>query len=252
MQKRGQVSVFAIVGVVLVILVALFFYARSEFGFFVEPTTFLSDKAKPIQDNLKECVDKSGAEALNTFGKQGGEFFPGRYRLYDGYYVKYFCWDIPGVPECTNRMPTIDEMLGELGRKIEIDVNSCVDKKLVESGFGYEVSAGLLTTSIDTTGNSLLITADYDVELRKGESKTTVNPVTISFDAPIEELYAVAVDIVNSEARVGSFEQLLYMLNERGQYIINVDKPYPDKIYKLNKKDSSFELWFAIEGERGV
>ena len=98
----------------------------------------------------------------------------------------------------------------------------------------------------------MTVRSDYDVKIIKGETQSTVRGVTLSYDVPLEELYAVAVDIVNSEANTGFFEQLLYMVNERGQYIINVDKPYPDKIYKVNKKDSDFEFWFAVEGERNI
>ena len=39
----------------------------------------------------------------------------------------------------------------------------------------------------------------------------------------------------------------LYYYNE---FKINLDKPYPDKIYKIQKKNSKFEFWLAVEGER--
>ena len=74
MQKRGQVSIFAIVGVILVILVALFFFARNQYGIFIEPTKFLNDKSKPIEDNLKDCINEVVSASLESFGKQGGTF----------------------------------------------------------------------------------------------------------------------------------------------------------------------------------
>ncbi len=252
MHKRGQVSVFAIVGVVLVILVALFFFARNEYGLFVEPAVFIDDKAKPIEDNLKECLGNSVEESLDEFGRQGGNFNPTKFRFYDGYNVPYFCDDIPGVPECLNRMPALGIILNDFNEHVQEHVRECVDDGLAEGGFGYDVDAGELTTELRSAGGGILLGANYDVKIRKGETETSVKPVNLRFDVPIEDIYAAAVDVVNAEARVGSFEQLLYMLNERGQVIINIDKPYPDKIYKINMKDNNFEFWFAVEGERGV
>lgn len=251
MHKRGQATVFAIVGIVIVIIVALFFFLRNEYGFFVSPTTFLSEKSKPIEDNLKSCVNQVVQNSLDSFSKQGGDFNPSNYRLYKSRSVKYYCNNIPGEERCLNVMPTLGEMLSSLNKKIQDDVNSCVNKDLVQSGFGYKVNAGKITTTLNA-GTNLVLRAHYNVNISKGENSFTVSDVAVSYDAPIQDLYGVAVDIINSEANVGFFEQGLYMLNKKGQYIINIDKPYPDKIYMIKKKDSNFEFWFAVEGERNI
>lgn len=250
MLKRGQVSVFAIVGIVLVILVALFFFLRNEVGLFVSPTIFLNEKAKPIQDNLKNCITSVGQDSLTMFGKQGGDFEPSNHLIYEGMQVKYFCTNIPGNEKCLNVMPTLGEMEEKLNNEVSKGVAECLNKDVAKGGFGYEVDVGKLDVKVDLTGTNALVRADYDVKIKKGDVETKINPVAVNFDAPIEELYGVAVDAVNSEATIGVFEQLLYMLAKRGQYVINVDKPYPDKIYKIQKKDSEFEFWFAVEGER--
>ncbi len=252
MRKRGQVTVFAIVGIVLVILIALFFFLRNEFGFFVSPTTFLNEKARPIEDNLKSCLNQAVSNSVDTFGEQGGDFNPSSYRFYQNRLVKYYCMNIPGEERCMNVMPQLVGLVGELNEKIQQDVRSCVDEDLVKSGLGYEVSAGELTTSTTTGSRGIVVTVDYNVDIVKDESRTSVRGVSASYDVPIEDIYTAALDIVNSEANAGFFEQGIYMLNKRGQFVINVDKPYPDKIYKINKKDSEFEFWFAVQGERNI
>ena len=252
MRKRGQATVFAIVGIVIIILVALFFFLRNEFGFFVSPTTFLSEKSQPIEDNLRGCVNEATRDALDIFSKQGGDFSPGNYRFYESRAVKYYCTNLPETEQCLNVMPSFGELISTLNNRIQTDVNNCVDKDLVKSGLGYDIKAGEITTTVSASGSGLVVRSDYDVNITKGENSYSVNDIAVNYDAPIEDLYAVAVDIVNSEAQVGFFEQLLYMVGKRGQYIINLDKPYPDKIYKITKKDSDFEFWFAVEGERNL
>ena len=252
MQKRGQATVFAILGIVILIIVALFFLLRNEFGFFVSPTSFLGDKAKPIEDNLKDCVSNALKDSLDIFGKQSGYFAPANYLLYQDMHVKYYCLNIPNKESCLNVMPTLSELIDNLNNRIEGNVNNCVDKDLIKSGLGYEIKAGRVSTNILTSDTGITVKAHYDVKITKGENSYTVRDAAINYDAPIKSIYSVAVDAVNSESRVGFFEQLLYMLDKKGQFVINLDKPYPDKVYKIQKKDSSFEFWFAIEGERNI
>lgn len=252
MHKRGQVSVFAVVGIVIVILVALFFFARSEFGLFVAPTSFLSEKSQPIEDNLKTCVGEVTREALDVFSKQGGNFDPVNYRLYQSRAVSYYCTNIPGEDTCLNVIPPFSKLVSDLNSYIQEGVNDCVDEDLVRGGLGYEVEAGDVVTTVNADGDSLLVKANYDVVISKGEVKSTIRDVNVAFDVPLEEIYSVSVDIVNSEASFGFFEQLLYMVAKKGEYVINLDKPYPDKIYKIQKRGSDFEFWFAVEGERSL
>ncbi|MBI2148680.1 hypothetical protein HYU23_03290 [Candidatus Woesearchaeota archaeon] len=252
MDKRGQVAVFAILGIVIVILVALFFFLRNEYGFFISPNVFLGDKGKPIENNLRECVTKVTDDALKLFSRQGGNFEPTRYILHQDNRVSYYCLNVLNDEKCLNVMPSFDELVGNLNTEINEGVNSCVDRDLVQSGLGYTVTAGKITTSVLSSDAGIAVKAHYDVKITRDENQYTIRDLNLNFDAPIESIYSVSVDIVNAEARVGFFEQLLYMLNKRGQYIINLDKPYPDKVYKIQKKDSTFEFWFAVEGERNI
>ncbi len=223
MHKRGQVSVFAIIGIVIVILVVLFFFLRNQYGLFIQPTTFLEEKAGPIENDLKGCVNAASNSTLDKFGKQGGILTPGDYVLYQSIAVPYYCRNIIGKETCLNVMPTLSSILLSLNNKIQSDVNNCVDKSLVTSGLGYKITAGNVTTNVETGGSGIIIKAHYDVSISKGELKQSVKDVVVRYDAPISDLYSVAVDVVNSEANAGFFEQLLYMLNKRGQYVINLD-----------------------------
>jgi hypothetical protein len=251
MNKRGQVSTFLILGIVLVIVVALVFFVRKQSGIGVSPGEFLSDKLKPIERDLKSCVDKQEDTTVKLFLQQGGDFFPDNYRLYQGKKVRYFCMNIPEDNKCLNVMKPLGVMMDELNIKLQQEIGNCVNKELLkpEALGGYSVSSGLLTTNTQAVGSGLLITVNYDVELSKNEEKTKLRKVNRVLDVPIKELYDVSFDAVNSEAQFGFFEQLFYMLGKKGKYLVNIDKPFPDKIYKINKNGNEHELWFAVQGE---
>ena len=58
MAKKGQVTAFMIIGIVLIIVVALVFLARNQIGIGVPKQQFLDLQLKSIQDEVNRCVDE--------------------------------------------------------------------------------------------------------------------------------------------------------------------------------------------------
>ncbi|HIH26074.1 hypothetical protein J4476_05835 [Candidatus Woesearchaeota archaeon] len=251
MNKRGQVSVFVILGIVLILVVALVLFARKQTGIGIPSFQFLQDKLKPIETNLKECVNKQKDTTVKTFLEQGADYYPTDYLLYKSVKVKYYCKNIPGDDRCLNYLPPLKTMTDNLNNVLRNEVENCINKDLLESQkFGYEVRGSkALTTKTEAVGSGILVTVNYDIQLKKDEDITSLKPVNVVLDIPLKELYDVSYDIVNSEAKFGNFEQLFYMLNKKGKYLINVERPFPNKVYKINKDGNDYELWFAVEGE---
>ncbi len=251
MNKRGQVSTFFILGIVLVIIVALIFFVRKQSGIGIPAADFLGSKLNTIENDVKRCIDKQGDNLAKEFLEQGGEFYPSDYLLYKGRKVKYYCKNIPKDEKCLNYMQPLNEIEDNFNTRLRTEIENCLNKDLVKKDAfgGYEVTTGSLSTSVDSTGDGLLVSVNYDVTITKGETRTKLGKVNRVISVPMKELYDVSFDIVNSEAQYGFFEQLFYMLNKKGMYIINIDKPFPHKVYKVNKKGSKHELWFAVEGE---
>jgi len=255
MQKRGQVAVFVVIGIVIVILAVLLFVGRKEYGIGVPNLRFLSDKLQPIEDNARNCVDLSVIKTFDTFAKQGGDLNPSRYVFHQSRKVKYLCYNIQDSDKCINMMPPLNLMLENLQSELNNDIKNCVSKDLTQNGFGYEVKVnGEPETKLNVVGNDLRVVVNYDVEVIKGENLQKLSKIEKSLDIPLVELYNTALDVVNSHASTGFFEQLFYMLDKKGKYVINVDKSpslgnVGDIIYRINKKDSDFEFWFAVEGD---
>lgn len=252
MWKRGQVTVFVIIGVVILILAALLLYLKSTDRLEV-PTIFLgfSGKRQAIDDNLKDCVNKAVRPTIQLAALQGGEINPKYYRLYNGSHVGYLCWNIPGDKQCYNIMPTLNTLQNRMKGVIAEKINNCVDRSLLD---GLEIK-GSRNVDVDfkILRDSVFVNIDYDVVLvDNGVEFPVGSRKLIVEDLPFGELYDVARDIVNSEATIGDFEQLFYMLAVKGRYEIQVDRPFPDKIFIINKKDSDFKFQLAIQGESTV
>ena len=76
MLKRGQITIFVILGIVLVVIVVLLFTLRKE----ILPKNILPTQTVSLQDHVEDCIRESGNSAINLVSKQGGEINPGFYQ----------------------------------------------------------------------------------------------------------------------------------------------------------------------------
>lgn len=250
MNKRGQVTVFVIVGVVILILAILIWYLRSSST--VVPIFFIGEDARrqAVETNLKDCVEKAVKPTVLLAAKQGGDLTPVNYRNYNGDKVSYLCLNIPGKDQCLNVMPPIRIIEEKLKNNIATQIDNCVDRDLL----GEDVR-GTKNIKVDVLmrRDSVIVSTDYDATFVKNNIEMPLGRVvTVVNDIPFVQLYDVSHDIVNAQAVNGDFEQLFYMLGKKGRIEIQVDRPYPDKIFIVNKKDSDFKFQFAIQGEEAT
>ena len=76
MHKRGQVTLFVLIGLVILFALALYLYARGEYGFTVPPSQYLSSQATPITTNIDQCITQDFEPGARLLGEQGGSFTP--------------------------------------------------------------------------------------------------------------------------------------------------------------------------------
>jgi len=252
MNKRGQATVFIIIGVVIVILVALYLVLTQTK---VIPP-FLgggdaSDEMSDIDEHISECMEEIGGEYLTRLGQQGGYLeivSAGSYRTYNDSSVSYLCYNQPGLITCSNRLLTVAHMESELEDVISQGLESCINvydySDDVRAAEDWVLEVEIFNSAVD-------MTLVYPVEVIKDEEdRREKEEFTFTFsDVPLGELYDVSMDIVNSEASLGDFDQLLYMLQKFSKYNIYKYRPYPDKIYQISLREGGYVFQFAIEGE---
>jgi len=259
MEKRGQISVFAIVGVVIVAVVVLFLVVRNNVYFGSASIENLEKEFPPVQAHVEECLEKVGKDFVYLIGQQGGYLTtnPGTFREYGGFGINYLCYNIEGKPECRNRGLRLIDIETALEKEMKDEVNSCLDIGQFNK-IGLDVSRGDLKLDVSAGNDNVLIDADMPVKISKGSAEAERNDFFVSLDIPLGRLYNSAVDIVNSEATNGNFETLTYsVLKTRvtnKPYIVQKLQPYPDKLYVLKIKDvpdskNEFIFQFFVEDE---
>src|SRR3989344_367522 len=129
MSKRGQATIFIIIGLVIAILIVLIFFVRNAFFFGPVTTENLQKELSPIQQHIITCTEDVSPDYIEKLGLQGGYLLTPEdsYRLHESNQISYLCYDIQNSPLCYNRMLTKEHMEKELAESINFGLMQCLD-----------------------------------------------------------------------------------------------------------------------------
>ena len=252
MMKKSQATLFIILGIVIIVLVALFMYARKTILMPLTPENLQSEMDR-LEEKILDCVGEVGDKYIVKIGLQGGYLSTpkGTYRLWNDTTVSYLCWNQLGKPTCTNRLLTIEDMEKRLNEAIKNGLRECLNvHKFLPRWKRYNVEIGKkYDVETDIKREKVFVTLKYPIKLKGKEAEVSKEEFIKVFDYPLGRLYDVSQDILSFETQFGEFDQLMYMLQKRGEVMIYKLRPYPDKIYIIKEKDKPYLFQFAIQGE---
>ncbi|MEK6816907.1 MAG: hypothetical protein AABY09_04800 [Nanoarchaeota archaeon] len=250
MDKRGQITVFVILGIVIVAIIVLLFAFRKD----IIPTssqTGINSEMKAAKQMITDCLEKSATAPVEKIAMQGGYLSPApsTFRLWNDTQISYLCFNQADKVTSTNRLLTLRKMEDQLSAAVEESLKTCVDLTDIK---GVDIIAQKdfkVTTRI--LPYQVLFDLDYPITVQSkvSDAKATEKKFSFIMDAPLGDLYDAAQDILDQETEIGTFDQLTYMLVKLGKHTIYVVKPYPDKIYRLKLRENPFMFQFAVQGE---
>ena len=252
MLKRGQITIFIIVAVIMVAVVGLFLLLRSG----IIPNPFIRAEKNPSAF-LQNCLEDDVYEILEKISPQGGylenplniEFK----NIDEGIFYKtsYLCYTQAYNQKCVNQEPNlIQHIENEIQNHIEEKVRTCTDS-LEESYSKAGYTVGVLDQGfeVDLNFNKIVIKIDKELKLGLGDDVSLIKGFEVNIDSNIYELIKTAQKIVNSEAVSCEFDYVQYMINNP-----NIEINYEQitssgsEIYTI--KDLKTQEWFrfAIRG----
>jgi hypothetical protein len=231
--KKGQVTIFVILGIMIVIFAVLIFlfYPRikSTLGFEMQnPSEFMSS-----------CIEKEILESVEKISTQGGSMNPQHYILYKGDKLEYLCYTEEYHKTCVMQQPMLKEHIeNEVKEAISTSTNICLDdlKKNFERR-GYEVSIVKGDIEIELLPKRLLVTFNSPLTLKKTETER-FDSIKISINNNLYELVSIANSILNFEARYGDSETTTYMDYYRDLKVEKLKQSDGSTIYILTDRNN--------------
>jgi len=233
MEKRGQVTLFILIAILIVSVVLVFFL-------WVKPT-YISKKSGGL--GFENCVKDALKPVINQLGENGGFIDPRFAYQYDGKKFAYLCYTSQYYTLCTIQKPFLRTSFQEQAEKImKNKINLCYANSLEDlKAKGYSVAAG---------------TVKYNILLEPGIVRVEINAPTvvgtqkftqfnIKLNSPIYEMLMIATSILQYETTYGDSDIDKMMMFYPDYDIQKIKRSDGTTIYMIENKLLKTKFKFA-------
>ena len=252
MQKKGQVTVFVMIGLVALIVIILIFFARNVIQEQITKATdvekYLSMQATAIQEEIKECTTQKTQETIKMLADQGGYFNPINFIGYYDKKVGFRCTNRIETKSCQNDPIIIQPFTEKIQERLNTEISSCIDLSRYRAK-DYQLQTGTLSTIITFKETATQVEIKYPMSFKKNDVTITRENTLVQIPIPVKQFIEATNKILNLEAKGQQVDPLLLSLESGSKYTVEVKKPYPHRIYIITTPKNDIEWWFAVQGE---
>lgn len=189
--KRGQVTIFIILGIVIVSAVLVFFiWIRPE---------YLSQTGGRL--NFESCVRDSVVGAVSELEKNAGYINPEFTYNHKGEQIVYLCYTNEDYRTCTIQKPFLKQHFEEeLKKYITSDVENCYANSVsILREEGYDVVSGRVNFSVSIEPESIDVLADAPTAV----GSAGYSRFNIKTPSPLYDMLMISTSLLQFEARYG-------------------------------------------------
>lgn len=183
---KGQVTLFVIIGIVIVGLVlAAFFLFRPEdtdTEAYNIPLEF-----RPVQNLVDDCITKSTLDALIVIGGNGG-YILGNTSTSNTTYGNINLWYDEGM----RTQPSKGSLVSNLTTYLPAAIASCVDFTSLP---GYIVSTKTIVVDVEVQDQAVVVSVDYPLDILYADAQLSLEKFTRTIRIPLGRMYDAASGI---------------------------------------------------------
>ncbi|MBI2652278.1 hypothetical protein HYX00_02325 [Candidatus Woesearchaeota archaeon] len=235
--KKGQITIFLIVGLVIVIGVAVFFYSTQKVQKPLEPELKIIQEQvplefEPIKKYANDCAYSAGVESLRIIGKQGGyisfadktlnnEPFTITQNPTESDAVSFtkdsdlktaYWWHLKSANNCkgdckfASKRPdlrqTDNSIEKQLERYIDLKFKECLNnfEPFLEEGFKV-IEAGKIKTDVTIGSDDILVLIEYPLSIESQGTNTKLSQFLVRIPINLDKIYDLATKITNIEIK---------------------------------------------------
>ena len=238
MKRRGQVAVFIILGIALVVVI-LFLFKQNIFSIVSSP--------KDPSTSIQECVKTSVEEALKILEPQGGQINPDFYYRYQGNNLSYLCYTEEYMKTCVMQKPLVTKSISkEIENYIRPSVEDCLESvKQNQESKGFSVSMKKPNITVELVPDNIKVTVDSDFTMSDGESTQSYKSIKTNINSRLYNLAMIAGSILNWEAYYGEAVSMNYMFNYPSIKVEQYKQGDGTIVYILTDRATNEKFMFA-------
>ncbi len=196
-ERRGQVTIFIIVGIIILALtgaVLLFrgYIATSTGQTEVESAQGALSFAIPVQDYIQTCLKSVGTDALLFIGQHGGY-----------YELPVVADKALGLPyyflQNVTYLPSLNDVSEQLSLYVNDELSFCLRNFDSFKNKGLIIPAGEIKASSQISNESVQFVLDFPVSVQKGLSETSLKDISAQIPSRLGVIYEVINQFVVEE-----------------------------------------------------
>lgn len=203
MDNRGQVSVYVIIAIVIVLGVGVYIGIKNDL--------FSSGNAgnfNEVYNYYDECVKQAGLNALNIAGSQGGridvgEYVPGSdYAPFSsqlnflGFPVPYWYY-VSGNGIVKENVPTKKDIENEIANYINTKIADCDFTPLIVRG--YDVNVGKPDFTVSVSDNFIDVKSNTGLNIEKDGVSVQTGSRSLQINSNFGKMFSTAQDLYKKE-----------------------------------------------------
>jgi len=201
--KRGQVTIFIIIGILIIGAIVLFFaidrpLVKKQIPASLEPvyTSFLSCLEDDALEGIKILEFRGGYIEMPKF-EPGSSYMPFSSQLdFLGSPIPYWYY-VSGNNIAKEQVPSISSMQEELAKFIDGKIRNCNFDSYYSQGF--EINQGIPKSKVVIQDGKVLVNLDMPMNLTNGGDSFLINSHSIEFPSNLKKLYDSAVELYSKE-----------------------------------------------------
>lgn len=247
-KKRGQITLFIIVGILIMALAGVFIYLRSS-KITIEEPEVLPAEIVPVKEYIDECAKITLTKGVLLMGQQSGYlYFPDSIKNDPSSFLAPMPRSQLIVPYWYNngksQVPTIKQMEEQLSRYMDENLKDCL-RNFTPLRQQFDITeAGNITSKTIIGVNDIITTAKYPLNVGvKGTKETTrISTFSGSVSVNLRRMYDLAVDVMASENAELFLEDLSIQLMTLGP-----DIPFTDVVFQCGQL-----RWYKPDVEKAI
>lgn len=189
MTKRGQITLFIIIGIILLVMIGLVLFTEKEVK--VKDVPIPAD-IKPVKLYVENCIQSVGPFGLYLIGMQGGFIEPSPIAIRTHYSeIAYAYYE--GV-EILISLPRIGS---QFSKYIENQLPTCINN--FEAFKEFDITAGEIKANTIFTEKDTIVNVKYPLTIKKGDSITELSDFSATFPIRLKKIYNDVRTIVDKE-----------------------------------------------------
>ena len=226
--KRGQITIFIIISILIVAVVVLFFSLRGT----LQKEKPVSPETAEIQNFVQGCLDESLESVVFKVGENGGYYFPPKVStpvLEVPYYIK----------DNNNLMPKKEDIEKEISKYVSRELVLCLgDFALLPE---YQITKGQIITETKIEPERVLVEMNYPLTIIKGDAKSKIEDFNSEVPVRLGIVYDAVGEFIEKNLETpGGFcvSCLLEITAEKDLYVNVFDSDDRTKIFIITDYNS--------------